>query len=117
MSAAISLGQPLLVEEVNEALDPAIESILSKSIYESEGRSLIRFADKEIDYDSQFTLYLATKQPNPAYLPDVFIKVNVINFSAIFESLEDQLLSRVVQQERPEVEEQRDQNVQNLAAY
>ena len=32
---------------------------------------------------------MTTKDPNPAYLPDVFIKTNVINFTVTFEGLED----------------------------
>jgi len=43
--------------------------------------------------------------PNPAYLPEVFIKVNIINFTVTFEGLEDQLLADVVKNEEPEIEQ------------
>lgn len=55
--------------------------------------------------------------PNPNYLPEIFIKVTVINFTVTFEGLEDQLLADVVKQERPEIEKQKDDNVMNLARY
>lgn len=41
-----------------------------------------------------------TKKPNPNYLAEIYIKVNVINFTATFEGLNDQLLAIVVQNEQ-----------------
>ena len=79
----------MFIEDVDETLDPSIDTILSRAIYESEGRHLVRFADSDLDYDYRFRLYLATKVPNPNYLPTIFIKVTVINFTATFEGLED----------------------------
>lgn len=40
-------------------------------------------------------MYLTTKMPNPHYLPEVCIKVNIINFTVTMEGLEDQLLGQV----------------------
>jgi hypothetical protein len=34
-----------------------------------------------VDYDPSFKLYLATRLPNPHYLPEVCIKVNLVNFT------------------------------------
>ena len=42
-----------------------------------------------MDYHKEFRLYMTTKKPNPNYLPEIFIKVTVINFTATFEGLED----------------------------
>lgn len=94
-----------------------IDTILSKSIQDVGGRRLIRFADSDIDYDDNFRLYITTKIPNPHYLPEVFIKVNIINFTVTFDGLEDQLLADVVKNEQPEIEQQRDDNIVNLANY
>ena len=60
---------------------------------------------------------MTTKDPNPDYLPDVFIKTNIINFTVTFEGLEDQLLADVVKHEEPEKERIRDENIVNLARY
>jgi dynein heavy chain len=78
-----------------------IDSILNKSISYVGGRTLIRFADNDIDYDPNFRLYMTTKLPNPNYLPEVFIKVSIINFTVTFDGLEDQLLADVVKNEQP----------------
>ena len=57
---------------------------------------MINFCDKAMDYHKDFRLYMTTKKPNPNYLPEIFIKVTVINFTATIQGLEDQLLADVV---------------------
>ncbi|XP_072807658.1 dynein axonemal heavy chain 6 isoform X2 [Vicugna pacos] len=104
---SIRLGLPVLLEELRETLDPALEPILLKQIFTSGGRLLIRLGDSDIDYDKHFRFYMTTKLPNPRYLPEVCIKVTIINFTVTKSGLEDQLLSDVVRLEKPELEEQR----------
>ncbi|KAM5227834.1 dynein axonemal heavy chain 6 [Ctenodactylus gundi] len=104
---SIRLGLPVLLEELKETLDPALEPVLLKQIFISGGRLLIHLGDSDIDYDKNFRFYMTTKMPNPHYLPEVCIKVTIINFTVTKSGLEDQLLSDVVRLERPELEEQR----------
>ena len=56
------------------------------------GRTLIRLGDSDIEYDRNFRFYITTKLSNPHYLPEVCIKVTVINFTVTRKGLEDQLL-------------------------
>lgn len=51
--------------------------------------------------------YITTKMPNPHFLPEICIKVNVINFTVTSQGLEDQLLAGVVMKEQPELEDRR----------
>uniref|UniRef100_A0A286XH43 Dynein axonemal heavy chain 6 n=1 Tax=Cavia porcellus TaxID=10141 RepID=A0A286XH43_CAVPO len=104
---SVRLGLPVLLEELRETLDPALEPILLKQIFISGGRVLIHLGDSDIDYDKNFRFYMTTKMSNPHYLPEVCIKVTIINFTVTKSGLEDQLLSDVVRLERPELEEQR----------
>lgn len=71
--------------------------------------------DQRTDYNSNFRLYLTCKQANPHFLPEVFIKVTVINFSITFEGLQDQLLGEVMKNERPDIEKQRDEVIVKMA--
>lgn len=64
-----------------------------------------RFGDSTIEYSESFRFYITTKLRNPHYLPEVAVKVTLLNFMITPEGLEDQLLGIVVQQERPELEE------------
>ncbi|MEW5314022.1 MAG: hypothetical protein WDW38_005550 [Sanguina aurantia] len=112
---SIRVGIPVLVEDVGEALDPALEPLLTKAIYKKGGRTLIRLGDTDIDYDPNFKFYITTKLSNPHYLPEVCIKVTIINFTVTMKGLEDQLLGEVVRKERPDLEEARDRLVVSIS--
>jgi hypothetical protein len=51
--------------------------------------------------------YITTKLRNPHYLPEVAVKVNMLNFMITPAGLADQLLGVVVAAERPDLEEQK----------
>ena len=91
----------MLLENVEEKLEPAIDPVLNKQTYEEDNRILIKVGDKKIDYDKNFKMFITTKISNPVYLPEIYIKVTVINFSITFEGLKDQLLGDVVKYELP----------------
>ncbi|KAM6971776.1 dynein axonemal heavy chain 6 [Aplochiton taeniatus] len=113
---AIRLGMPVLLEELKETIDPALEPILLKQTFVAGGRMLIRLGDSDIDYDKNFRFYMTSKMANPHYLPEVCIKVTIINFTVTKSGLEDQLLSEVVRLERPDLEEQRNQLIVKINA-
>ena len=104
---AIRTGAPVLLEEVGETLDPSLEPILLKQTFKQGGRLLIRLGDSDVDYNQDFRFYMTSKLGNPHYLPEICIKVTIINFTVTKSGLEDQLLVDTVQLERPDLEEQR----------
>jgi len=59
---------------------------------------------------------MATKMPNPHYIPEICIKVTLINFTVTFDGLRQQMLGDVVVLEKPEVEAKRDTIVLTMAA-
>lgn len=103
----IRLGKPLLLEDLSEQMEPALEPVLQKAVFKIGSRVLIRLGDTDVDYDSNFKLYMTTKLPNPHYLPEVCIKVTIINFTVTMKGLESQLLGDVVRMERPDIEEKK----------
>lgn len=115
LQSAISSGYPVLIEDVTERLEPSVDSVLQRQIFNVDGRKLIRVGDKRVDYHNAFRLFMTTKMANPHYLPEVFIKVTVINFSIAFEGLQNQLIADVMKAERPEIEKQRDEVVVSMA--
>jgi dynein heavy chain len=113
---SIRLGTPVLLEDVGEELDPAIDPVLQKQVFKQSGRLLIRVGDSDVDYNESFRFYMTTKMPNPHYLPEVCIKVTIINFTVTIKGLEDQLLGLVVREERPDLEKQKNHLVLSMAA-
>ncbi|XP_075946793.1 dynein axonemal heavy chain 6 [Anarhichas minor] len=113
---AMSIGMPVLLEELTETLDPALEPVLLKQTFAAGERTLIRLGDSDINYDNNFRFYMTTKMANPHYLPEVCIKVTIINFTVTKSGLEDQLLSDVVRLESPHLEEQRNELIVRIHA-
>uniref|UniRef100_A0A8C9QJ13 Dynein axonemal heavy chain 10 n=1 Tax=Spermophilus dauricus TaxID=99837 RepID=A0A8C9QJ13_SPEDA len=115
LEMSIKYGTPFLFHDVDEYIDPVIDNVLEKNIKYTQGRQFIILGDKEVDYDSNFRLYLNTKLANPRYSPSVFGKAMVINYTVTLKGLEDQLLSVLVAFERRELEEQREHLIQETS--
>jgi dynein heavy chain len=107
LEQAIRLGQPILIDNLTENLDPILDNVLKKEIIMRGGQKCVKLGDLEVEYNDSFRLYLVTSLPNPHYLPSAYIKVNLINFTITFKCLYEQLLSLVVLRERPELERER----------
>jgi len=104
LEAGIRMGTSVLMENVSEEMDPAIEPLLQKQIVVKGKSMTIKIGDSVIDYDKNFKFYMCTKLRNPHYLPEVSTKVTLINFMITFEGLSDQLLGLVVEKEQPELQ-------------
>lgn len=71
----IQFGNPCLVENIGEELDPILEPILLKQTFKQSSMDYIRLGDHIIEYCRDFKLYLTTSLRNPHYLPEVSVKV------------------------------------------
>lgn len=97
LELAISWGQIVLFQNLDEEVDPALEPILNKNLKSVAGKFLLCMGvDNEIKYDPKFKLYLTTKLPNPKYKAEISTKVTLINFTVKEEGLEEQLISVVI---------------------
>uniref|UniRef100_G1MEZ7 Dynein axonemal heavy chain 2 n=1 Tax=Ailuropoda melanoleuca TaxID=9646 RepID=G1MEZ7_AILME len=116
LEKAIQFGYPVLLQNVQEYLDPSLNPVLNKSVARIGGRLLMRIGDKEVEYNTNFRFYITTKLSNPHYSPETSAKTTIVNFAVKEQGLEAQLLGIVVRKERPELEEQKDSLVINIAA-
>ena len=116
LEACVRSGHPILIEDVGESLDPALDTLLLRQTFQQGSRLLIRIGDSDVEYNPSFKLYLTTKLSNPHFLPEVCIKVSLINFSVTIAGLEDQLLGDVVRKERPDLEEAKDRLVLSISS-
>ncbi|KAK3096562.1 hypothetical protein FSP39_001310 [Pinctada imbricata] len=106
---AIRFGKPCLLENVGTELDPALEPVLLKQTFKQQGSTVIKLGDAIIPYHDDFKFYITTKLPNPHYTPEVSTKVTLVNFTLSPSGLEDQMLGIVVAEERPDLEEAKNQ--------
>jgi dynein heavy chain len=102
---AITNGRCVIIENIGNDIDASLDPVLSRSIYK-KGRGLyLNLGGEEVEYDPKFQLYLQTKLSNPHYKPEIAAQCTLINFIATERGLEDQLLAKVVELERPDLEE------------
>ncbi|XP_061620043.1 LOW QUALITY PROTEIN: dynein axonemal heavy chain 2 [Phyllopteryx taeniolatus] len=116
MENAIQFGNPVLLQNVQEDLDPALNPVLNKSLTRIGGRLLLKLGDKELEYSPEFRFYITTKLSNPHYTPEISTKTTIVNFAVKEQGLEAQLLGIVVRKERPDLEEQKDNLVMSIAS-
>lgn len=110
-------GIPALLENIDETLDPSLGPLMDRNVVKDKGGWVIRLSDGNVPWNPDFNFYITTKMSNPHYLPEICIKVTLINFTVTPEGLEDQLLVDVVKFEQPELEQQRDQLVVQLSDF
>lgn len=106
---AIEFGIPVLLENILEELDAVLEPVLLKNFFEQSGMTCIKFADAVLEYNQDFRLYITTRLRNPHYLPELAVKVTLLNFMITPQGLQDQLLGIVVAKELPVLEEKKNQ--------
>ncbi|EAX96982.1 Dynein heavy chain family protein [Trichomonas vaginalis G3] len=116
IEGAARLGNPVLLEDVQETLDPALDSLLMRKYYKQDGKLMVRIGDRAIEVDEKFAFYVTTKLTNPLYMPDMFVKVSIVNMIVTQTALEAQSLSQVVGLERPELEKQKNDLVMSITA-
>ncbi|XP_068620866.1 dynein axonemal heavy chain 7 [Battus philenor] len=102
---AVQFGQPVLLENVLEELDPMLEPLLQQQTFRQGGALCIKIGDAIVEYSKDFKLYISTKLANPHYLPEVGVRVTLVNFMLAKDGLQAQLLARVVARERPDLQQ------------
>ncbi|XP_062266298.1 dynein axonemal heavy chain 3 [Platichthys flesus] len=112
----IQFGTPVLLENVGEELDPVLETLLLKQTFKQQGVEYMKIGENTVEYSKDFSFYMTTGLRNPHYLPEVAVKVCLLNFMITPQGLQDQLLGLVVAKEKPELEEKKNQLILESAA-
>lgn len=112
---AVRNGQPVLLQNILETIDPSLNPILSKAVIKQGGENLIKLNDRLVSYNNDFRFFITTKLTNPHYPPEISTKTILVNFAVKEQGLEAQLLGIVVRKEKPQLEEQKDYLVTSIA--
>ncbi|XP_048576009.1 dynein axonemal heavy chain 3 isoform X2 [Nematostella vectensis] len=106
---SITFGTPVLLENIGEDLDPILEPLLLKQTFKQGGVEYLKLGENSIEYSRDFKFYMTTRLRNPHYLPEISVKVTLLNFMITPLGLEDQLLGIVAAKEKPELEEKKNE--------
>lgn len=109
IETSLQLGTPVLLENILEEIDAVLEPMLLKNIYKKLGVLYMKFGEVVLEYNPNFRFYITTRLRNPHYLPEVAVKVTLLNFMITPQGLQDQLLGIVVAKELPILEEKKNQ--------
>ena len=100
---ALENGHTIVIENIGENLDAVLNPVIQRATIRRGSRYFIKVGDKECDFHPDFRLYLHTKLSNPHYPPEIQAETTLVNFTVTLFGLEDQLLSFVVEKERPDL--------------
>ena len=100
---SIEDGTPVLLENLEEYIDPIIFPIIARKIVRRGGKVYLDFGGKKLDLHPDFRLYMQSKMSNPNYPPEIQAEAALINFTVTETGLSDQLLTLVVGRERPDL--------------
>ena len=104
LETSIKMGYEIMIEDMPETIDPLFEPIITNDFIINNSRKQIRIGDKLLDYDPLFKIYFITNLANPHFLPEIFIRVTIINFTVTEMGLSQQLLAEIVKIENADVE-------------
>ena len=113
---ALRFGYPILVQDV-EKIDPIMNSLLNKEIHKQSGRNLIRIGDQEIDFSLTFNMFMITRDSSCHFTPDLCSRVTFLNFTITPSSLQNQILDIVLKNERPEVNQKKEELIKAQREY
>lgn len=117
LEVAIQFGKWVLLENVGESLDPALEPILQMQLVKSGSSYTIKVGEKSVPYNPTFKFLLTTTIPNPHYSPETSVKVTILNFAITEAGLEEQMLNQLISLELPELQEKKNQIVEDNARF
>ncbi|XP_050526495.1 cytoplasmic dynein 2 heavy chain 1 isoform X2 [Daktulosphaira vitifoliae] len=103
LELAIRFGKKIVIQNVNN-LDPILVPILKNDFIIEGNRTTIQIADKLVDFNDNFQLYLFSNNEHLNLPSHYSVLLTVINFTQNQISLSEQLLRYALQVENPKLD-------------
>ncbi|MCQ2817037.1 MAG: hypothetical protein MJ252_07210, partial [archaeon] len=106
------LGMPtqIMLEGIENDVDSCLDPILTKEFMATKGNSAskmrkIKISENEVQFHTDFKLFLLCKLINPHFTPELAAKTTIIDFCVTAIGLEQQLQALVISKEQKILEE------------
>mmetsp|Transcript_44091 Transcript_44091/g.42754 ORF Transcript_44091/g.42754 Transcript_44091/m.42754 type:complete len:333 (+) Transcript_44091:1414-2412(+) len=109
-------GLPVLIESIENEVDPMLDPLLEKQIITKGRNKLIKLADQDMDFHDSFRLYMTSRLGNPHFSPELAAKTTIIDFTVTQSGLEQQLLGRLISKEQKFLEDSLNQLQEEVTA-
>ncbi|RXM28913.1 Cytoplasmic dynein 2 heavy chain 1 [Acipenser ruthenus] len=106
LELAVRFGKTLVIQEM-DGVEPVLYPLLRRDLIAQGPRYVVQIGDKIIDYNEEFRLFLATRNPSPFIPPDAASVITEVNFTTTRAGLRGQLLALTIQHEKPDLETQK----------
>ncbi|XP_043928516.1 cytoplasmic dynein 2 heavy chain 1 isoform X1 [Protopterus annectens] len=106
LELAVRFGKTLIIQEM-DGVEPVLYPLLRKDLIAQGPCYVVQIGDKTIDFNEEFRLFLATRNPSPSLPPDAASIVTDVNFTTTRAGLKGQLLALTIQSEKPDLEDQK----------
>ena len=103
-----------MVNSDQDELDSQLAPIIEKQIEKIQDQMTIRLGDKNLQYNDAFRFFISTNSSAPNYGPEIYVKMQIINFSISSSALEEQILAMIVSIENPNLEKRKQQLTDQL---
>lgn len=104
MELAIEVGKTVIIEQIDQFINMNLQSIMKKQVSKHGGARMITFCRKQYKYDKNFQLYVVSQAIKPQFDVNITNHVTMVNFSINQDSLQAQMLTMVVMNERSDLE-------------
>ncbi|KAK3531386.1 hypothetical protein QTP70_018186, partial [Hemibagrus guttatus] len=106
LELAVRFGKTLIIQEV-DGVEPVLYPLLRRDLIAQGPRYVVQIGEKVVDYNEDFRLFLATRNPSPVIPPDAASVITEVNFTTTRAGLRGQLLALTIQHEKPELEKEK----------
>ncbi|GAA6081127.1 cytoplasmic dynein 2 heavy chain 1 isoform X1, partial [Tachysurus ichikawai] len=106
LELAVRFGKTLIIQEV-DVVEPVLYPLLRRDLITQGPRYVVQIGEKVVDYNEEFRLFLATRNPSPFITPDAASVITEVNFTTTRAGLRGQLLALTIQHEKPELEREK----------
>jgi dynein heavy chain, axonemal len=114
---ALQNGSILMIEGIGQEIDSMLDPLLSRQFVKKGRGYTVKLGSEDVDMMPSFKLYLQTKYINPHYKPETAAQCTIINFIVTESGLEDQLLAMVVRVEKPDLEQTKEELVNQQNSF